>query len=322
MKTSRRLTKWVAASPVAVLFLLSPLYGELLSSSSPLPGFLLAWLPLAALYGAGALLIREAAVRWRCGWLGIFLLGAAYGIIEEGIVVRSFFDPGWEDLGLLAEYGRSGGVNWVWTILLTIFHSAVSIAGAIATVEIAFPERRHQPWLGNRGLALAAAGVGGWVILGDAAFMDATGGQLAAAAAVVGILVAAARHLSVPTRERARDLPAPHRFFWLSFITSAIVFLFPHAAAEAGSPPPQVSIAVMFAAVAVAALLFWRWTGGAPTTDLHRSRLVGGMLVFLGALVVVTGPAPIVIATSLASIALIWRMMRRVGQGTPEVVGS
>ncbi|MCD6244170.1 MAG: hypothetical protein J7J65_02910 [Candidatus Korarchaeota archaeon] len=52
---------------------------------------------------------------------------AAYGIVEEGVMTRSFFCPTWPDLGILAEYGRWIGVNWVWAIQLTIFHAVFSI---------------------------------------------------------------------------------------------------------------------------------------------------------------------------------------------------
>ena len=159
METIRHSLGRIAASPAAVLFLLSPAVGELLSSSSPLPGFIVAWLPLAVLYGCGALLIREARVRLLLGWPAVFLLGAAYGIVEEGIVVRSFFDPEWVDLGLLAEYGRTGGVNWTWSHLLTLFHSAMSIALPIAAVELWFADRSTEPWLGRRGLLWCGAGI-------------------------------------------------------------------------------------------------------------------------------------------------------------------
>jgi hypothetical protein len=87
--------------PLWALILLSPVIAEMLSGSTP-P---IEWLnPIAALfliwlYGSGVLVMRETAVRWKTGWPGILLLGAAYGIIEEGLAVKSFFDPGWMDLG-------------------------------------------------------------------------------------------------------------------------------------------------------------------------------------------------------------------------------
>src|SRR5256712_14124769 len=92
--------------PLLALTLLSPFIAEMLSGSSP-P---LEWLnPVAALlliwlYGSGVLAMRQTAVRGNTGWPSVLLLGAAYGIIEEGLAVKSFFDPGWMDLGTLGWY--------------------------------------------------------------------------------------------------------------------------------------------------------------------------------------------------------------------------
>jgi hypothetical protein len=140
-------------APLLLLFFLSPTIGELVSGSAPpreffAPGALLL---LASLYGSGAILIREFAVRWGKGWPTIFTLGCAYGILEEGLMVKSFFDPNWMDLGLLGKYGRWAGVNWVWSLDLMIYHSVVSIAIPIFLVEHIFPERKHDSWLGSRG---------------------------------------------------------------------------------------------------------------------------------------------------------------------------
>jgi hypothetical protein len=111
--------------PVLLLFFLSPIVGELISGSSPPVEFFqpLSLLMLSALYGSGAVLVREFTVRWRKGWPTIFILGLAYGILEEGLMVKSFFDPSWMDLGLLGTYGRWAGVNWVWSLDLTIYHT-------------------------------------------------------------------------------------------------------------------------------------------------------------------------------------------------------
>jgi len=67
------------------------LIGEGLSGSTPPLAFLnpAVTLLLACLYGSGALLVRDYARRWQKGWRSILILGAAYGIIEEGIMVRS-----------------------------------------------------------------------------------------------------------------------------------------------------------------------------------------------------------------------------------------
>jgi hypothetical protein len=139
-----------------VLFFLSPIIGELLSGSAPPVEFFnpFSVLVLSILYGGGAVLIREAKVRWRKDFTAILLLGAAYGIAEEGLFVKSFFDPNWMDLEPLANYGRIFGINLIWAIYLTFYHMVVSIAVPIALVELLYPEKRGKPWLTDKGVKL------------------------------------------------------------------------------------------------------------------------------------------------------------------------
>src|SRR6266508_2748604 len=143
--------------PLLALVLLSPVIAEMLSGSSaplewlnPAVPLLLIWL-----YGSGVLVMRETAVRWKVGWPGILLLGAAYGIIEEGLAVKSFFDPGWMDLGTLGWYGRWLDVNWVWAVWLTIYHAVVSIAVPIFLVDWIWPRTRGVAFTSRRGYIAA-----------------------------------------------------------------------------------------------------------------------------------------------------------------------
>ncbi len=139
--------------PALILYFLAPIIGELLSGSAPPTEFFnpFGLIILPALYGSGALLVREFALGWGKRWPTILTLGLAYGIVEEGLMVKSFFDPHWMDLGLLGVYGRWAGVNWVWSISLMIYHASISIAIPILLVELLYPEKRDQPWLGRRG---------------------------------------------------------------------------------------------------------------------------------------------------------------------------
>src|SRR5205809_7665600 len=113
--------------PLLALILLSPVIAVMLSGSTP-P---LEWLnPIAALlllwlYGAGVLVMRETAVRWKTGWPSIPLLGAAYGIIEEGLAVKACFDPAWLDLGTLGWYGRWLDVHWGCRGRLTLYRAVL-----------------------------------------------------------------------------------------------------------------------------------------------------------------------------------------------------
>lgn len=143
-------------SPGLVLFFLSPVIGELLSGSAPPAEFFnpLGFIMLAILYGGGAILVREMSYRWGKDWPALLVLGAAYGIAEEGLMCKSFFDPNWMDLGPLGSYGRWAGVNWVWALELTIYHCVFSIAIPILLVGILFPARRRQAWITKRELWL------------------------------------------------------------------------------------------------------------------------------------------------------------------------
>ncbi len=141
-------------STKAALFLIifSPSIAELLSSSAPPLEFFnpIGFLFLTTFYGFGALLIREFRIRRGLGYSSVLFLGMAYGIVEEGISVKSFFSTDWPDLGALAWYGRALGVNWVWSFALTIYHGVVSIFIPIVITEILFRDIDDEPWIKSR----------------------------------------------------------------------------------------------------------------------------------------------------------------------------
>jgi hypothetical protein len=154
--------------PALTLFLLSPAVAELLSGSAPPIEFFnpLGFVILASLYGSGAILARELTLRWRKGCLSLFLLGAAYGVIEEGLMVKSFFDPDWPDLGVLGVFGRWMEINWVWAEMLIVYHAVFSIVIPVLLVELAYPSQRKERWVGSRGLGGFAILLAGVVFLG------------------------------------------------------------------------------------------------------------------------------------------------------------
>lgn len=138
--------------PALVLFLLSPVIGELLSGSSPPAEFftVFGFTIMSLLYGGGAILCREIKVRWGKGIGSLLLLGAAYGVVEEGLMVASFQNPYWMDLDILGTFGRVWGVNWVWAVELTAYHAFVSIIVPVLLVEQMYPERKNKAWLSER----------------------------------------------------------------------------------------------------------------------------------------------------------------------------
>jgi len=145
-------------SPALAILLLAPFLGEALSGATPPLELLLPWnlALMVGLYGCGALICREAAHRLGLGLVGLILLGAAYGVYEEGLVDRFWYSPEfWADQGVGA-YSVVGETNLLLAVLLTAFHAAVSICCSVLLVERAFPGHRDRPWVGTRALVAAA----------------------------------------------------------------------------------------------------------------------------------------------------------------------
>jgi hypothetical protein len=187
-----------------LLLLLSPLAAELLSGSAPPAEFFTGWaILLVTWYGLGAILCRELSIRWRSGLAGLFLLGAAFGILEEGILIKTFFDPNAIDLGSLQSFGWWVGANWPWMVQLTLYHALVSITLPVLVVTSLWPEQRDRPWLSRRAILavaglLAVLAVLGWFILSPAGEWPPYwpgAGQFLGALAAIGLLVAAARRI-------------------------------------------------------------------------------------------------------------------------------
>ncbi len=128
--------------PIITLLFLAPIMGEVLSGSTPIFEFInpLVIIMLVCLYGVSALLFRELIVRWKKGYASLLIAGLAYGILEEGIILKSFFNPGWVDVGALGIYGRFLDVNWIWVIMLMIFHSLISISAPVILTDLIYPE--------------------------------------------------------------------------------------------------------------------------------------------------------------------------------------
>lgn len=229
--------KWFKRTPkekrgtrraVYTLWFLAPFCGEMMSGSMPPLEWLLnpvAVLIIAMLYGSGALLIREFVRRWDKGWMSILLLGLAYGIYEEGMVVRSFFDPTWQDLDILAEYGRWLGVNWIWTFNLTLFHSVVSITIPILLVELMYPDLKNERWLTRRGMKYHGLMFGSLIVLGLGFEMEATGLALLGCTVVIAVLWRRARHWSPSVPETIpAEVPRLRKIMAFGFLGSLAFF--------------------------------------------------------------------------------------------------
>ncbi len=118
--------------------------------------FLVSFAGIVGLYGGGALLIREFVTYYHKGWASVLLLGAAYGIGEEGFAVHTFFETSGSPVNAFATYGHAFGVNWLWAFGLSIFHATYSIALPILLVGLLYPASRGVRWLDGGAVALTA----------------------------------------------------------------------------------------------------------------------------------------------------------------------
>lgn len=138
--------------PVALaLLVLSPLMGDVLSGSTP-PLALLSPFPLIVLptlYGIWAILIHEIVARRGLGWGNALLLGAAFGIFQEALVVQTWFLYGVKSSPSYSTgtYGVLWGTNWLWGFNLSVYHAVVSILTPLLLIAVFFPVRAEVCWL-------------------------------------------------------------------------------------------------------------------------------------------------------------------------------
>lgn len=161
-----RLLRFLRAHPILCLAILTPGIPEYLSSSSPVlnlvtnPVWFFAQLAInVAQYTSGALLIREALLRWGKGWASLLPLGLAYGITEEGLGDNTLFNSTHGADGVLGSFGRFDGVNWVWSTGVLAFHVIYSIGLPIVLLGLALPDTRGRSLVGRRGVGAAFAGL-------------------------------------------------------------------------------------------------------------------------------------------------------------------
>jgi hypothetical protein len=311
--------------PALVLYFLAPALGELLSGSAPPAEFFnpLSLLILTALYGGGALLVRERTLRWGKRWPTILVLGLAYGILEEGLMVKSFFDPAWPDLGTLGVYGRWAGVNWVWSLGLTIYHAVFSIAISIFLVELMFPERRDDRWLGRRGLIGISLLLLVDVLFG--AFVLTTYWPTAMTYILTFVVMLAlyvlARKMPLNWFEPSNgSVRRPLIFGLLGFFGTTGMFVQSGILSES-EIPAVVTMLSMTATMVLIYFILRRISGDGAWTDEHRLALTSGALLFFVLLAPLQeldttrldNPSGMTLVALVALVILVWlsRKVRR-----------
>lgn len=153
---------------------------------------------------------------------GLLLLGAAYGVYEEGLVDRFWYDPGyWAETGV-DGYSVVWHVNVLLAAHLTVFRTAVSIVAAIVVVERLFPAQRAQSWIGRVGMAACGITVAGVLFVSWEEFYVPPLPVLLPAAVLCVLLVLAAcrvgRRAAAASWPNPRSHTAPARVGLIAFV--------------------------------------------------------------------------------------------------------
>jgi len=278
--------EYLSASSQLTLLVISPLlfFGLLLAN--------------LGLYGSGVILIREAMIRWKKGWASVFLLGVAYGIVEEGLALWTLFNPLAQPVGVLGFYGHWLGVNWVWTVGLLIFHSVYSIGLPIFLFGLVFPDLKSKSLVSGTGITFSILGL---IIDCFALFVlesviyqpyNPGGGLMLFSGIVITILVLAARRLPEDFLKMRQSEPdwGPRKFALVGALLFPSTLLAGGFAAGANIPP----IIPMIVDIVLAIFILTRAFKSMGTGNNQEQKVAFGIgLVF-----------PIVVFGIVASIGL------------------
>ncbi|MDA1359053.1 hypothetical protein O1R50_05430 [Glycomyces luteolus] len=218
--------------PVLALLVLSPIAAESLVGYDDTTGNPLALLAglfiFIPLYGAPALLLREAARRFGIGWGGVLAIAAALGVVQAGVIDQSMFSTDyrgidyWQDL-VGPTWIPAFGLAASSALTFVIGHMIMSFAAPIALVEGLAPRLADRPWLRPFGLVVTVLlyAAGAWAVL-DWHYRTesdhASAGQLAGAGAMAAALVVLAFLFGRRKAERVERRVPP---LWVLIVASA-----------------------------------------------------------------------------------------------------
>lgn len=272
------------------------------------------------LYGCGVILIREAAVRWNKGWPTILMLGIAYGIMEEGISVHTFFSPVTQTVGVFGLYGRFYSLNVTWAILISIFHAVYSIALPILIGNLLWPETRNRRLLTRRSASIIFALYIATVVLLYVLVPYKPGyGSLAGLLVLSGLLVYSSRHLDLrifrhSDRHSGRSTVA---YLIAGLVLFPLLMIFPRGVIQIPSLGTDAIV------IAVTLFLYWLLESRLPGNERRKLAVMAvGLLVPLqlfGLLINIrTNPLQILAVVAVAYLE--YRILRITGNSRTEPV--
>jgi hypothetical protein len=249
-----------------VLFFLAPLVGEYLLGNTPITDIASLFL-LAAMYGGGALLIREVVRRTGRGWPTMILFAAAYALLEEGPIDMMLWNRSYGGFDIAGVYSGTyvpalhTSAEMLQDVLL--MHTIWSICVPIAIMET-FNSDRTRPWLGKVGLTVTAV-------------VFATPSELAWSSAVIIALIVLGMRIRGGASSR-RDATAPGP--WLvGVVAFGVTSLYWCREFLPGGVSPWIMVVGWCVLVTASVIVCSRWSGSRGWGAEHRLALAGGALL-------------------------------------------
>ncbi|NUS93689.1 MAG: hypothetical protein HOQ36_15005 [Nocardia sp.] len=316
------------------LVLLTTLCAELTFTAVAVPFTWLLLPLLMVMYGAGVLLVREAAVRAGAGWPSLVLLALVYQLAEDGLGLQALTSP---RLYGAADWGwRALGVNWTYWESQIGVHVVFSVLIPVALTDLLFPAARRRPYLRARGLAgtgvLAVAGVLGlrFVISGteDPGYRIPWGWTAAflvvmVALAWVALDVLPGRRVPAPAPARSAPRPVSAGIAAAAATVAFLALLLPPGLGPDPALGESIPLVLPFVLAGVLGLgagaTILRWRGAPDWSDRHLLWTVGGILTGHTAFMMPAAPVAaltgaITVALEVALLTVAARRIGRTGQ--------
>ena len=135
---------------ILTVLLITPFLTELLSNNLPPSVFfspIVFFCLVTIAYGFPVLLLREFACWKRMRIPGLLCLGLVYGIINEGILAKTFYLAQGVPLDTFDHYGYVFGIAIPWAITISVWHSLHAVLFPLFMTYYFLPAHRDQPWL-------------------------------------------------------------------------------------------------------------------------------------------------------------------------------
>ncbi len=306
-------SRWKSLAPAATLIVISPILAELLMGVVHITNFWLL-LPEMGVYGFAALIIREITRQRQRGWGTILLLGLAYAIAEECVILQTSLTPQFFPPAHAGNFGWAYGVQWVYLVALIWYESVYAIVLPIYLTDMLFPSRRNEPWLDQKGLNISfvvfvLSSIGVWLLwthvgllkYGASTYHIPLGhvGIALVAIAIIVIGTLSIRHGAGVERRGKRKAWAPwiigimafiHGLIWFVLIALAYV---PADKIPGATPVIPITFGIIWVSLGLLILRYLSHKQG--WRDRHRLAVIFGLSVasMVGGILVVIKASPV-----------------------------